>query len=360
MASKIEWTEDTWNPTAGCSLVTKECRNCYAMHMAHRIVAMDTKASRKYEGTVRKLENGDVRWTGQINFREEWLLKPLQQKRGTVYFVDSMSDLFHEEQSVEHIAMVWAIMLMCQRHTFQVLTKRAERMQQILSSEDFIGHLYVQYQDLRAKYCKTAPELTRDQIRSLMPAANVWIGVSVGIAAATPRVGHLLRTPAAVRFISAEPLIEDTGLVNVLQQSVYVPWIGMEVNKHEVRKVDWVIVGGESGPNARVMHPDWVRAIQEACERLDITFFFKQWGTWLPWEPTAQPPFWLSQTGVEEDAHKLFPDDWDSAEGLRKWNICLEFAISWEGEVAFQNVGKKKSGNKLDGEQYLQMPKSVL
>lgn len=227
--SKIEWTEQTWNPIAGCSKVSEGCRNCYAEKMAKRLVAMGVD---KYAGTV------DERglWTGEILLDEQKLNEPLSRKKPTRYFVNSMSDLFHENVSSETIGRIFNIMVKAHWHTFQILTKRPKRMQAAVTA----------YYDTF-----NLPVLRYD---------NIWLGVSVeNQETADERIPLLIQTPAAVRFISAEPLLGPIILPSL-------------------KSLSWVIAGGESGPCARPMDPDWARSLRDECQTAGVPFFFKQWG----------------------------------------------------------------------------------
>lgn len=221
--SKIEWTDETWNPIVGCTKVSPGCKNCYAERMAKRLAAMGVA---HYAGTV----NQHGHWTGQMNWAgDEVLRKPLRWKKSRMVFVNSMSDLFHPGVPDEWILRVWDVMADARHHTFQVLTKRPARMAAFLTAHRPVA------------------------------VPNVWIGTSVeNQAAADERIPELMAAPAAVRFLSCEPLLGPVTLAG---------------------QVDWVIVGGESGPGARPMHPDWVRKLRDHCEAAGVPFFFKQWGS---------------------------------------------------------------------------------
>lgn len=213
--SKIEWTEKTWNPIVGCTKISPGCKNCYAEIMAMRLKAMRTPG---YEMGFK------------LTLLPYRLNEPLERKTPTTYFVNSMSDLFHEDVPFEFIDRVFEVIQKAERHTFQILTKRAERMDVYFNG-------------------KQAP-------------MNAWIGVSVedkkyGV----PRIELLRQVNAHVRFLSIEPLLEDLGNLDL----------------HDIH---WVIVGGESGPKARPMHPEWVESIRKQCEATNVAFFFKQWGRW--------------------------------------------------------------------------------
>ena len=223
--SKIEWTDVTWNPVAGCTVATAGCTNCYAMRMAARLEAMGTP---KYQGLTRKSGERYV-WTGTVVQDDKALAAPLNWRKPRTVFVNSMSDLFHASVELEFIAKVWEVMKATPQHTYQVLTKRPERMCDVLSRPDF----------------------------PVLP--NVWIGTSVEDSTVLGRIEELRHAPAAVRFISFEPLIGS-------------------VAGADLRDIDWAIVGGESGPRARLMLADWVSEIEDLCRDAGAAFFFKQWG----------------------------------------------------------------------------------
>jgi len=213
--SKIEWTEQTWNPVTGCTKVSPGCKFCYAEVMAQRLQAMGAAG----------YQRGFA-----LTLHEERLQQPLRRKKPTVYFVNSMSDLFHEDVPDAFIEQVMAVAAQTSHHTYQILTKRAERLSQFFS-------------------------------RHSVPV-NVWLGVSVeNRQYGLPRIDDLRCVPAHVRFLSVEPLLEDLGPMNL-------------------SGIHWVIVGGESGPNARPMRPEWVLAVRDQCEAAGVAFFFKQWGGW--------------------------------------------------------------------------------
>lgn len=221
--SRIEWTDATWNPTAGCSLVSPGCTNCYAMRMASRLEAMGLP---KYSGTTRQ-SGGRAKWTGRVRLDREALLAPLSWRRPRRIFVNSMSDLFHEELPDASVQQVWEIMAATPRHSYQILTKRPERML-----------------ELSAK---------------LPTLPNVWLGTSVENSAYLHRIDLLRQTAAVVRFVSFEPLLGSLGMP-------------------DLRNIHWAIVGGESGPGARPIDPAWVEEILRACRTHSAAFFFKQWG----------------------------------------------------------------------------------
>jgi protein gp37 len=224
----IEWTEATWNPVAGCSKVSPGCAHCYAETISLRF------------GHTQR------RWTPQnaaenVQLHPERLDQPLKWRRPRLVFVNSMSDLFHELVPDLFIAEVFLRMAAARQHTFQVLTKRPERMR------DVVRRLY-----------EDIPELEE------RPLSNVWLGTSIENSRFACRAEAVRETPAAVRFISAEPLL------------------GPIAKTLDLTDIDWVIVGGESGPKHRPMHIEWARELRKCCEAKEVAFFFKQWGGHTP------------------------------------------------------------------------------
>lgn len=214
-SSRIEWTEQTWNPTVGCTKISPGCKHCYAETMAKRLNAMGTPG----------YENGFA-----LTLLPERLNDPLRRKKPTVYFVNSMSDLFHDRIPNSFIEQVFAVIEQTPHHTYQILTKRAARM---------------------ARFFRTRA----------VPA-NAWLGVSVeNREYGVPRIDYLRTVPARIRFLSVEPLLSDVGEL-------------------DLRDIHWVIVGGESGPKARPMKMKWVESVRVQCQEQDVAFFFKQWGGW--------------------------------------------------------------------------------
>ncbi|WP_417790300.1 DUF5131 family protein [Terasakiella pusilla] len=287
--SKIEWTEKTWNPIAGCTVKSDGCQNCYALNMANRLQAMGLD---KYKGLVRRSGKKAV-WTGKINFDEKALLEPLKRKKPTRYFVNSMSDLFHENVPDEWIDRIFAVMALCPQHTFQVLTKRPERMREYFNegiplNHGFTDRWYPIEEAAKRIHRITALATCPDIVR--LPLPNVWLGVSIeDQKTANERIPLLLDTPAAVRWVSAEPLLGpvdfSTEYLAVKCGGEY-PFPNMP-DDHRTKLVDlldWVVVGGESGTGARPMHPEWVRDIQRQCEIANVPFLFKQWGEWAPYD----------------------------------------------------------------------------
>lgn len=222
--TSIEWTDATWNPVAGCTIMSAGCTNCYAMRMAARLESMGVE---KYRGLTR-LSGGRRKWTGDVTIDDSALSVPLRWTKRKNIFVNSMSDLFHPQVPVEFIQKVWKVMEATPRHTYQILTKRPDRMAQILGSG-----------------FKVLP--------------NTWLGTSVEDGRVLNRLDELREVPAKVRFVSFEPLIGS-------------------VSGGRLQGIEWAIVGGESGPNARPMEARWIDEIFDMCTDAETAFFFKQWG----------------------------------------------------------------------------------
>lgn len=279
--SKIEWTGSTWNPTRGCSRTGPECDRCYAMTFAHRF----SGPTKPYDGLT-TIRNGHVDWTGIVRLIPEMLDVPLRCRKPTTWFVDSMSDLFHASLSDEQIADVFGVMAVAAKpfggkyvpgsgwvnqsgpHTFQLLTKRGDRMRKTLNSARF-----------RALVSQAAYRWARDRVDAgwlaqcisgvrdwgnnctldkMWPLPNAWLGVSCGNRKdGLPRLDELRQVPAAVRFVSFEPLLEDLGKV-------------------DLTGIHWAIVGAESGPGARTMQDDWARSLRDQCVAAGVKFFLKQ------------------------------------------------------------------------------------
>lgn len=221
----IEWTDATWNPVTGCDRTSPGCDNCYAMTLAKRLKAM---------GQPHYQRDGDPDTSGPgfaVTIHPDHLDRPLRWRKPQLVFVNSMSDLFHTQVPWDFIEEVWATMAATPRHTYQILTKRPQRMVRVLAE------------------------------RTILP--NVWLGTSIESDRYTFRADYLRRTPAAVRFLSCEPLLGPLPSL-------------------DLAGIDWVIIGGESGPGARPIDPDWVRDIRDRCVEAGVAFFFKQWGGRTP------------------------------------------------------------------------------
>ena len=274
----IEWTDATWNPITGCSKVSQGCKHCYALRDWTRLASNHKTV---YSG----------RAFTDVVCHSERLDKPLRWQKPRMIFVNSMSDLFHEDVPFQFIADVFAVMACTTRHTYQVLTKRPARMLDFfawLNEElDVFGH------PARVDSLRVWPQWTSahgkragyDNCGPLWPLENVWLGVSVeNQDAANERIPLLLKTPAAVRWVSIEPLI---GSINI---DIWLDQLPAVVDQRP--RLDWVVVGGESGTHARPMHQNWVRIIRDQCAEAGVPFLFKQWGEWLPdnQNPRVGPP----------------------------------------------------------------------
>ncbi|MBK7403111.1 MAG: phage Gp37/Gp68 family protein [Phycisphaerales bacterium] len=225
--SRIEWTQATWNPVAGCTPVSPGCLNCYAARMALRLAHMPNGTGRKYAQTAKRARDGRPVFSGHINLDEQNLDLPRSWKLGRTIFVNSMSDLFHDGVPDEYIKRVFRVMEECPQHRFQVLTKRPERALEMAAQLPWPDH--------------------------------IWMGTSVETRAYYERIRLLQRIPAKVRFLSCEPLLGP-------------------LKRMPLAGIHWVIVGGESGPGARPMQGSWVLEIKSQCEAKGVPFFFKQWG----------------------------------------------------------------------------------
>lgn len=323
--SKIEWTEATWNPLRGCSKVSDGCRNCYAETVANRF----SGPGQPYEGTI-----SEGRWNGHIRLVPEVLIKPVRWRRPRRIFVNSMSDLFHPDVPFDFIDQVFAVMALAPQHTFQVLTKRPERMMHYLQGLEKRG--------ARQVLADTAEAVSGDEDAGIFvanrigagatskpgwPLKNVWLGVSVeNQRAADERIPILLQTPAAVRWLSCEPLLGPVDLsFNVQFEHSDNEGFGVE----SIKGIDWIVVGGESGHKARPMHPDWARSLRDQCQAVGVPFLFKQWGEWAP--------------GMN------FPDFIPSSISASDMGFGDDLNNMWR-------VGKKAAGRELDGRTWDEYP----
>lgn len=362
----IEWTQRTWNPIVGCSLASPGCTNCYAMTMAYRLERMGVA---HYAGLTRKTKAGPV-WTGKLAQAPEHVLtEPLRRRKPTTWFVNSMGDLFHEDVPDEWIDRVFAVMALSPQHTFQVLTKRAARMRAYVADPTTPRRIYELACDMTIELQLGVVLIAPGAEESFAPAgpriylerwplANVWKGVSAeDQERANERVPKLLDTAAAVRFVSGEPLLGpiafgdwlvrgDHGLREIDPLAAALVAMGEADGSTWVRPaLDWIIVGGESGPKARPMHPDWARQIRDHCAAAGTAFFFKQWGEWRPDDVR----------GVGVDHMRFMRDD-----GLvHAWGQGLPFETPTserERWRAIALVGKKRAGRELDGIEHNAMP----
>ncbi len=347
MADKtgIEWTDATWNPVTGCTKVSAGCDNCYAETFAER-----------WRGTPgHYFENGF-----DVQLRPDKLELPLRWKRPRRIFVNSMSDLFHDQVSDEYIARVFAVMALAPRHTFQVLTKRHARMRSLLNSSAF--------QTATAEQLLSMTDA--DDLKDAgdpFPLPNVWLGVSAENQQwADIRIPALLDTPAAVRFVSAEPLLGPIDLTSwigcphdslsgVDQEPIASPTKRWRCDQCRASVLDgtvtnvglhWIITGGESGPGARPAHPDWFRSIRDQCQAAGVAYLHKQWGEWRPVVPD------VPDNRCATDY--LVPVDGSDAVRIA---VVGRGAAAPEGPWAtMRRVGKHRAGRELDGRTWDQYP----
>jgi protein gp37 len=312
--SKIEWTDATWNPVTGCTKVSPGCDHCYAETLAER-----------FRGTPgHYYEHGF-----DLQLRPDKLDQPLRWKRPRRVFVNSMSDLFHADIPDEYIAKVFAVMALAPQHTFQVLTKRPGRMRSLMSIPWF--HLAVEQEATYIHEVRKDGQPRFVWVNSLAwPLPNVWLGVSAEDQKwANIRIPVLSVTPAAVRFVSMEPLLGPIDCSS---------WL------YNRRRLSWVICGGESGRGARPMHPDWVRTIRDQCQSAEVAFHFKQWGEWAPADHRSSRAAWvLAETGATSPATVSS----NGAEPVR-WGPY--------GDRLMDRVGKRTAGRELDGRTWDEYP----
>lgn len=294
--SGITWTDSTWSPVTGCTKVSAGCKNCYA--------------EREVEGRWSKNPKSVFygRAFTDVRCHPEKLEQPLHWKKPRKIFVCPRGDLFHEAVPDQFIADVFGIMAASSQHVFQVLTKRPDRALKLLGA-GCMGGFETAVEECLALYSD------KDLV---WPLPNVWFGVSAeDQATANERIPLLLKTPAAVRWLSMEPLLEcvDLQLVNC----------GGMPDK----AIDWIVLGGESGVSARPMHPDWVRDIQDQCQFAKVPFFFKQWGEWAPWEQLVAS----TKAIMARSTKYVFPDG-----------------------VMVERFGNRLAGRVLDGYEWNQYP----
>ncbi len=259
-ATSIEWTETTWNPTTGCDRISPGCDHCYALTLAKRLKAM---------GQAKYQTDGDPRTSGPgfgVAMHEDVLLEPLRWRKPRVVFVDSMADLLHAKVPVDFLAQVWAVMALTPQHTYQVLTKRPERYRHVLDGPCRCGGGHRTGVDFRRLVADHARRLARGREVDLVadwPLGNVWLGTSIENDDYVGRADALRAAPAAVRFLSLEPLLGPLPSL-------------------DLAGIDWVIVGGESGPGFRPLDLEWVREIRDRCVERNVALFLKQIGGRTP------------------------------------------------------------------------------
>ena len=319
--SAIEWTDATWSPTVGCSVVSPGCTNCYAMKLAARLERM---GSEKYVGLTHGSKAGPV-WNGLVWLDEGALMLPLRWKKPRRIFVNSMSDLFHEDLPDEAIDRVFAVMQRASRHTFQILTKRADRMC------DYVTALYAEADDNNRRWFDrgfvwplgAATEMARERV---VPFPNVWLGVSVEDQARADERRQSLADVAAQRWLTWASYEPALGPIN---------WTGWEFLR-------WIVSGGESGPQARPSHPDWHRVTRDWCAQNGSAYLFKQWGAYRPGGIDLTDGIALFDDGSQRAASWLFAANDQERKGVE----------------AMRRVGKKRAGRLLDGREHNEFPEA--
>lgn len=339
--SKIEWTDQTWNVIIGCSKTSPGCDNCYAEKMAVRLSHIETTAY--YQSvTVHRAHGTPKSWNGRTFLVLDAIKKPLKRKKPTKYFVCSMGDLFHENVPFEWIDKVMEVIHKCPQHIFQILTKRPQRM--------------LEYYAKRVEFTEGS--------KFPMPLPNIWLGVtSENQEQANKRIPILLSIPAAKHFVSIEPMLSEIELTklylngneNYTKNALTGCFSGksIEYDSYMGPKLDWVIVGGESGHKARPMHPDWVRSVRDQCKAAKVPFLFKQWGEWIIAD--------ASQGAISSNKPygTLFPDGkWIPNIFDEKGNLVSYGASEYHKNIiGLYRVGKKQAGRLLDGREHNEFPK---
>jgi protein gp37 len=313
-------------------------------------------------------------FTGDVRTVPERLMEPLKRKKPTTYFVNSMSDLFHEAVPFDFIDRVFAVMALCPQHTFQVLTKRPERMAEYTGDHKVAARIWDACLAMNDEIVRAVPRTidTRnlDHQCVVWPLPNIWLGTSVeNQKAAEERIPHLRRIPARVRGLSLEPLLGPVDLSRLL---VATPcWHCGNVDGEAGRcycgvtipsEIHWVIAGGESGPQARPMHPDWARGIRDQAQAAGVPYFFKQWGEWLP----------IDHLSDEEHEALYCPIDEESPIDRRRCRVQTR-AVQWHdgkdgyysiapGRIGYMvfRVGKHAAGRLLDGREWDEVPEPAL
>lgn len=360
--TNIEWAEKTWNPIVGCTVESKGCTNCYAMQMAGRLEKMNPHGQSGYQnpyhGTT-KCVNGKAVWTGKIGIApEKTLTAPLRRRKPTDYFVNSMGDLFHPNVPDTEIDKVFAVMALCPQHTFKVLTKHPERMRAYLTDDATPNRIWAQVRALPLNHKHDHSGVVDALIN--MPLPNVWLGTSVeDQATADARIPHLLATPAAKRFISAEPLLGPVDLEGITTKEcgIYalsgVRWDGSGPSGFsQGLGLDWVICGGESGPGERPMHPDWVRSLRDQCVAAEVPFFFKQWGEYADHtehHANSQP------CNASSDL-VILPTGEIIGGGAKGYGGFVDCDWRERGAAWMCKTGKKAAGRLLDGREWNEVP----
>lgn len=312
MPTKIEWADEVWNPVTGCTKVSKGCRNCYAESMANRFW-------------------GERKFT-DVQCHPERLEIPLLWKKPKRIFVNSMSDLFHDDVPNDFLVDVFNTMIAANHHTYMILTKRPERMCYFLNG--FSG-----YHAMR--------EMANDHQKE-----HIWLGVSVeNQATADERIPRLLQTPAAVRFVSVEPCLGAVDLEKYLVEDFdgslarECEWEPPDRDDWRFHSLSWCIAGGETGPHARPMHPDWARSLRDQCQAAGVPYFFKSWGEWAHRSQGFHAVSNLKWGTLDADGNYF--------DVTTPWNGNDD---NGRGEAVMVRVGKKRAGRLLDGKVWNEFP----
>jgi protein gp37 len=364
--TKIEWTDATVNAVNGCSVVSPGCKHCYAMKQAHRFPVR--------QGLTMKSAGGMV-WTGEVRFNEKALLEPLGWTRPRRIFWNAHGDLFHESVPDEWIDKVFAVCALTPQHQHQILTKRPARMRQYMESidnadgerlEGFRSAL-VEGMAQSIWHARTGDDSVDEWLAVHLPLPNVWLGVSVeDQQRADERIPDLLATPAAVRFLSCEPLLGPVDLQSVCNGHYFQnPLTGDRwheppegfrgASDREGTRICWVIVGGESGPGARPMHPDWARSLRDQCAAAGVPFFFKQWGDWVDYRQLGAVG-WRNVTPQRTSYQGPPRGVLYGAKGGKEGPFDTRFDLGGPNGPIVVRVGKKAAGRLLDGVQHDGMP----
>ena len=361
----IEWTDKVWNPVRGCSRVSPGCKNCYAERVAWRF---GQKEGQPYHGLVEMTSQGP-KWNGQLREVPTALLEPLSVRKPAMWFVNSMSDLFHESVPFDFIDQVFAVMALAKHHTFQVLTKRSTRMREyFMTRREFVGHdgttreevgLWARVLDAekRGELLQSCEYLMLDPIQvgrswtPTWPLPNVWLCVSVeDQQRAEERIPDLLLTPAAVRGVSVEPLLAPVDLTSIRIPTGF-PYATHDCHLDALGSgLSWVITGFESGPGARPGHPQWARDLRDQCHAAGVPYFFKQWGEWAPAEQVTDSTLLPGEHYAAVHASGDEPVIYGSK----------AFAHPNPERALMVRVGKFNAGRQLDGRTHDAYPATVI
>jgi protein gp37 len=312
--TRIEWTDATWNPVTGCFPVSAGCANCYAKRMAERFPK--THGPAPWSDVDREVEFKD------IIFHPDRLDQPLRWKKPRRIFVSSLGDLFHEDVKDEWIDKVMGVTRLAPQHTFIFLTKRPERMKRYFADSPGVAMVRA---NKEAQGMAKPRNFICPESPSVWPRHNLWLGVTAeNQEMADQRIPILLQTPAAKRFVSVEPCLSVVDL----PMEWLSPFKETDPLLNRTPRLDWIICGGESGPGARPMHPDWPRSLRDQCQAAGVPFFFKQWGEWTPVQAYCGP-----------------------ASKMHKWSCPAGT------EPLMARVGKKTAGCLLDGREWKEFPK---